>query len=119
MRKLKWVILPLILGGYSLLYMATSYEKECIGECDKLLHLHETLSSNREHYFYGVHRCTYPQQSSDTLCVYVKDTLGIDWNLFADTVCQAATNNGLPGQSIFILNQSIFPPDTLARKVCP
>src|SRR5688500_20385235 len=109
MKKLNWFILPLVLGSYAALYLATSYNKECTtADCEKLNDLQQSLSQNRGSYFYGVHRCTYPQQSSDTLCVYVKDTLGINWNLFADTVWQTATNIGMLYPTVFIINNADF-----------
>ena len=116
-KNIKSAILPLILIGYALLYIATK-KNTCFEDCQKINELNQALLQNRQSYFYGAGRCTYRGQS-DTLCVSVKDTLGINWNLFADTVCLLATQKGLLRQKIFILKTGIYPPDTLARKVCP
>ena len=102
MHKIKSLILPLILIGYALLYMATKVASPCLEDCQKISELNQALLQNRQSYCYGAGRCTYRGQS-DTLCVSVKDTLGINWNLFADTVCLLATQKGLVRQKIFIL----------------
>lgn len=115
---IKKLFLPLICIVYALLYMATSVPDRCYEDCQKINELNEALRVNRSAYFYGSGRCTYSGQS-DTLCVSVKDTLGINWNLFADTVCSIATQKGLLRQKIFIIAGGAFPPDTLARKECP
>lgn len=118
MKNFKSAILTMILIVYALLYMATSKEPICLEDCQKIGDLNSALRENRESYFRYASRCTYYGQS-DTICVSVKDTLGINWNLFADTVCLLATQKGLLRQKIFILKIGIYPPDTLARKVCP
>jgi hypothetical protein len=117
MRKLKWLILPLILIVYAFLYIATTKNVECEGDCDKVYQTGKSLSNSRT-YVLSTYRCTLPGVS-DTLCIYVKDTIGINWNLFADTVCIIATQQGLIRQKIFVLKNGTSPPDTLARKVCP
>lgn len=117
MRKIKLLILSLILIIYASLYIATSKDVPCEGDCEKLSQITYALSNSRT-YVFGVYRCTQPR-ISDSLCVYVKDTLGINWNLFADTVCIIATQHGLLQQKIFVLKTGTSPPDTLARKICP
>lgn len=118
MRRINhFIILSICIIFYALLYIGTRKDPKCEEECQKLSALYTSLTLNRN-YVYGVYRCTY-RLVSDSLCVYVKDTTGINWNLFADTVCIIATSSGLPRQKIFILNNMVFPPDTLARKDCP
>ena len=111
------LILSLTLLFYSVIYLATSKVLPCEGDCAKTYGLDTTLR-NKYSYFYGSFRCTRTY-STDTLCIYVKDTTGINWDLFSDTVCIYANCVGLSRQKIFILNNSVFPPDTLAQKQCP
>lgn len=111
------LILSLTLLFYSLIYLATSKVLPCEGDCEKTYGLDTTLR-NKYSYFHGVFRCgrTY---STDTLCIYVKDTTGINWDLFSDTVCMYAKSVGLSHQLLLIMNNGVLPPDTLARKSCP
>lgn len=102
---------------YGSLYIATTKHIPCEDDCERMLNAQKTISANRP-YVEGVSRCTY-RQASDTLCVYVRDTTGINWSLFADTACMAASQNGLPHQKIFILKWNSYPMDTLVKKVCP
>jgi hypothetical protein len=118
MKKIKWFILVVVLGCYAFLYIATK-PNTCFEDCEKVGELSEALRQNREIYFFGAYRCGYMQTTSDSLCIIVKDTLGIDWNLFADTVCEKATSKGLLHQKVFIFKSGTYPMDTLARKVCP
>ena len=114
-NKIAFIVILLF---YMCLYMATKYVPECYEDCEKRRQIDASLSVGRN-YFYGTYRCTNTAVS-DTLCVYVKDTTGINWNLFADTVCSVATSYGLIRQKVFIIKQgSIFPLDTVARKQCP
>jgi hypothetical protein len=111
------LILSLTLLFYSVTYLATSKVVPCEGDCEKTYGL-DTILRNKYNYYHGSYRCarTY---STDTLCVYVKDTIGINWDLFADTVCMYAKSVGLNRQQLLILNNGVLPPDTLARKQCP
>ena len=113
----KSLILFTVVAFYSILYLATSYEVKCEGDCAKIYGLDTTLSKKYD-YFHDVLRCTY-SQGSDTLCIYVKDTTGINWDRFADTVCLYANIAGLYQQEIFIIKNGVWPPDTVARKQCP
>ena len=114
----KSLILLVVVVFYSLLYIATKPGMPCDEACQKLYRLDTTLIG-KFNYFYGVDRCT-GSWSSDTLCVRVKDTSGIDWNRFADTVCSFANSVGLYQQKIFLIrNRIASPPDTVARKQCP
>jgi hypothetical protein len=118
MRKIKLLILPLILLGYAFLYMATSVDKSiCIDDCEKVHNLSEELHSTRD-YVFAVSRCTNVAVS-DTLCVYVKDTIGINWNLLADTVCMLATQKGLLRQKLFLMRTVNSIRDTILFKQCP
>ncbi|HWR32229.1 MAG TPA: hypothetical protein VN451_01785, partial [Chitinophagaceae bacterium] len=120
MRRNKYTILLFILTGYSFLFIATSVDKEiiCDSDCEKIYNLNQALINGRSSYIYGVSRCTRTNPS-DTICVFVKDTIGINWNLLADTACILATQQGLLQQKIFILKNSQYPPDTVSRKQCP
>jgi hypothetical protein len=111
------LILSLTLLFYSIIYLATSKVVPCEGDCAKIYGFDTTLR-NKYNYYLGAYRCarTY---STDTLCIYVKDTIGINWDLFSDTVCIYARGLGLSSQNLFILNNGVLPPDTLARKKCP
>jgi len=118
-KRYKYVFLSLILLTYALLYIATSYPPNftCDTDCERMIGLDTTLRKNRD-YVYTANRCYQP--ASDSICVTVKDTIGIDWNLLADTICQIATSKGLLQQNIFILKtNSTGIPDTVVKKQCP
>ena len=104
-----------ILFGYSFLYIATS-KSFCDEDCEKVGLVEEGLIGKS--YVNYVGRCSY-SRVSDTLCVYVKDTTGVDWNHLADTTCVLAAQQGLLQQKIFILKYGTMSRDTLARKSCP
>lgn len=117
-KRFRFLFLSLILVTYSLLYIATTKKWNCDADCERIDAIDSVLSKDRN-YVYYTGRCGW-QQGSDSICVWVKDTTGIDWNLLADTVCQVANVNGLARQKIFILkttNSGL--PDTVARKQCP
>lgn len=114
----KGLILLVVVVFYSLIYIASSPPEKCDDSCQKLYRLDTTLI-NRYNYVYGSFRCTY-RQNSDTLCIYVRDTTGINWDRLADTVCSFANSVGLYQQKIFLIkNRMASPPDTVARKQCP
>ena len=113
----KSLILSSVVLVYAILYIATSYGGRCDEDCQTVFRLDSTLR-NKYDYVWGVQRCIY-RQGTDSLCIMVKDTVGIDWDRFADTVCTYSNSIGLRRQEIFILRNSVFPPDTLARKRCP
>lgn len=116
-RLTKILILPAVIIFYTLLYMASQYPVKCDENCSKQTTLDTTLR-NKYSYFYGVWNCARMPQS-DTLCITVKDTVGINWDRFADTVCLYANSVGLQQRKIFMVNNLRYPPDTLARKQCP
>ena len=118
MKNIKLIILSLILILYAFLYIATKPNFPCEGDCAKVQAVDSTIRHGRESYIIGTGRCSRGY-ISDTLCVYVRDTLSINWNLLADTTCTIAVQNGLLQQKIFILKYGTYPPDTLARKICP
>lgn len=118
MRKRKLLLLPIILTVYSLLFIATKPNYPCDGDCEKVNAFDNALRFNRESYIFGTQRCSY-NRISDSLCVLVRDTTGINWQLLADTACDIATQKGLLQQKIFILKLGTSPLDTVARKVCP
>jgi len=113
----KSLILLAIVFFYAFLYWATSVDRgRCDDDCQRVYQL-DTMLLNRYRYLYSVNRCT--RAPSDTLCVYVRDTTGINWDRFADTVCLFANSIGLRQQKLFIIRGISFPPDTVARKQCP
>lgn len=116
MRKNKLLLFSVLLG-YAFLYIATSYHVPCEDDCEKTSNTYQALATNRP-YVITVRRCTY-QAVSDTLCVFVRDTTGINWSLFADTACMTATQYGLPRQKILVVNIEVSPYDTVATKICP
>jgi len=118
MKKIKLLILPFLLLLFSILFMATSKQPICDRDCSAVINVGTALRNGRISYVEGVFRCGY-SLVSDTLCVFVKDTTGIDWNSLADTTCMIAAQNGLSGQKIFIVKNFSFPSDTVARKICP
>jgi hypothetical protein len=113
----KKLVLFLVLAGYAFLYVATTKQLPCDDDCEKTGNMYQDLSAGRT-YVLGVFRCTYPRLS-DSLCVFVRDTTGINWDLFADTACIAATRQGLLQQKIFVIKNVNLVTDTVARKVCP
>jgi hypothetical protein len=105
-----------ILFCYAFMYIATSKQPLCNDDCEKTEKVASILLQDKK-YVQSVYRCTQPR-ISDTLCVFVKDMIGINWNLLADTTCLLATQNGLLQQKIFVLKGN-YPYDTVARKICP
>jgi hypothetical protein len=113
------LLLACILGLYAFLYVATSYQAPCDGDCAVVEEVAIKLRKNRETYVYGAYRCGF-NRGTDTLCVYVKDTSGINWSLIADSTCFFANQVGLAQQKIFVLKSVPgLGIDTLARKNCP
>ena len=110
------LILFTVVAFYALLYWATSVNK-CNEDCQKQIELSALLAKNRT-YVYGAWRCSL-SYNSDTLCVTLKDTVGVNWALLADTACLYANSVGLYHQKIFLIKNGVFPPDTVARKQCP
>jgi hypothetical protein len=111
------LLFAVILFGYAFLYIATSYAAKCEDDCEKTSNTYQELVQTRP-YVYSVRRCTN-QAVSDTLCVYVRDTTGINWSLFADTACMVATQQGLPRQKIYVIKAGSLIHDTVAFKICP
>ncbi len=117
-KRYRFIVLTLILASYSLLYIATSKKFPCDSDCEAMQTLDSLVRDNREYVYYAG-RCNRPV-ASDSICVWVKDTSGIDWNLLADTVCQMANSRGMLQQKIFVLKASSTGiPDTVAKKQCP
>jgi len=116
MKRFKVLLLPLILISYALLYIATTKVFICNEDCNNVMRVDTTLT-RRYNYVWNVARCG-ANVVTDTLCIYVKDTAGINWDLFADTTCQVATQVGLSRQKIFII-KATTPFDTLVKKQCP
>lgn len=118
-KKLSFILLFLICGVYAVTFIATKPAQPCDTDCEKVQITGSLLFKNRESYVQGVYRCAY-QRVSDTLCVIVKDTTGINWDRLADTACMIATGNGLLRQYILVLTDRRGAPlDTLARLRCP
>lgn len=105
-----------LLFCYAFMYIATTKKMPCEDDCEKVRSVR--IAYENKSYVTSVNRCSFPRVS-DTLCIYVKDTIGVDWNHLADTTCIIATQQGLLQQKIFILKSGTIPFDTLARKICP
>jgi hypothetical protein len=112
----KSLILLAVVVFYAFLYWATSIDRKCDEDCQRIYQL-DTILLNKYRYLYTVNRCG--RAPTDTLCVYVRDTSGINWDRFADTVCTYANSVGLRQQQLFIIRNTSFPADTVARKKCP
>lgn len=98
--------------------MATKRVLPCEGDCAKVIEVQQALRNGRESYVLNVYRCGY-NMISDTLCIFVKDTTGINWNSLADAACFEASQRGLLQQKIFVIKNFSSPSDTLARTICP
>ncbi len=114
------LFLLLILSIYASLYVATSRYTPCEGDCEKVNEVSSKIRNNRQAYIHYLQRCSN-RPISDTLCLYVKDTTGINWNLIADSTCYFATQAGLAQQKLFIIKFSATAgtPDTLVQQQCP
>lgn len=118
MKKLKYLLPVLIIGFYSLTFIATTRYEPCVDDCEKVSNFDQAIRQGRENYIGGVVRCSR-SSFTDTLCIFAVDTAGTNWQLFADTACNIAMQNGLDQQHIFILYQVSGLADTLAIKNCP
>jgi hypothetical protein len=118
MQKIKIFCAGLFIITFSLFFVATKQVAPCDGDCEKMNNFNLAIRNGRENFVMWAYRCSF-KPVSDTICVMVRDTSGINWVLFADTACTIATQYGLSQQKIFILKNSNFPPDTLAKKQCP
>ena len=107
----------MIVVSYGLLYVATTKSVICDGDCSKMFVFDTTLRHGRS-YVVGAYRCT-SGRISDTICVNVKDTTGINWSLLVDTACLVAGQVGLAHQTIFIFKPATATVDTVAKKSCP
>ena len=116
MKKYKKIVLPLVLVFFTLLFMATSRVEPCDDDCEKVRQVSGAMYTGRESYVYHVQRCSR-NLVSDSLCMYVKDTTGINWVSLADTLCMEASRRGLNRQKIFILKTT--GQDTLFKNQCP
>ena len=117
MIRYKAIIFTLLIMLYGFMYVATSYEPPCTGDCEIVRDIGIALRENRDYVNY-TYRCgTRP--ASDSLCVFVNPVTNVDWNLFADTVCNIASMKGLQQQKIFIITSGAFPADTVIRRSCP
>jgi hypothetical protein len=117
-KSIRILLVPAILIVYAALFMATKAAEPCDDDCEKVKEVRSAIFNTREDYVLSAGRCSY-NRVSDTLCILVRDTSGINWNLLADTACTIATSKGLMQQKIFILKTGTSPFDTLAKKICP
>jgi hypothetical protein len=117
-KKSRWFFLALVIAAYTFMYTQSDHFS-CDDDCQKVASLNTALLKNRP-YIYGVWRCSW-NRMSDTLCITVKDTTGVNWNLVADTACLLATQNGLYKQRVFIMRYDTASrvADTLVRRQCP
>ncbi|MCX6316159.1 MAG: hypothetical protein NTW29_02635 [Bacteroidetes bacterium] len=118
MKRYRFLLLAFILFVYAFSFIATKRVELCTGDCEKVAIFRNGFYPTRESYILGIGRCS-DNRISDTLCITVRDTSGIDWNVVADSACIYATRAGLPAQKIFIFRTGTNPPDTLAKKQCP
>ncbi len=96
--------------------MATSVpDKDCI-PCNQLSTLYQKLSVNKR-YITQVNSCSR-QNTVDTICVSVMDTTGVNWAALADTACIYSKQQNMPTRVVYIINDNVFPRDTLASVVC-
>jgi hypothetical protein len=118
-NKSRWLLLALVIASYTFMYTQSDRYATCDDDCQKVGSLYSALLKNRP-YIYSVARCSW-NRISDTLCIAVKDTTGVNWNLLADTVCLLATQNSLYKQRLFIMRYDTtrLTVDTLLTKQCP
>jgi len=110
-----WLLI--IICFYGLIYIATTKHEVCDGDCANITSL-RMLFLKDSNYISPLFTCGYINPY-DTICVNVKDTTYNSWNVLADSICSAATQLGLPGRHIFIINNFGNVPDTVANKSCP
>ena len=110
--KFKWVILSVATVFYALLYLATTKDVPVSDFCSKSVIAGSMLSGRSYVYVSGC--CT-----DTALCVHVKDTTGIDWNLLADTACTYLHNEGLDHYRVFVIRHRSTGNDTVVNKKCP
>lgn len=118
MKISRLLFFPVILGVYALTFIATKKIEPCDDDCARVRETGSAIFFNRESYVLSVNRCSF-NRVSDTLCIYVRDTIGINWNLFADTACIIATQKGLPHQKLIVMRPGGAPTDTLVKRQCP
>jgi hypothetical protein len=106
-----------VLFFYSMLYLATSKQPICEGDCELVRDLTVKITANHSSVIDYVSRCSI-NRVSDSVCVYVKDIAGVNWAMIADSTCYFANQVGLPPQKVFVIKEGI-PNDTLARLNCP
>ncbi len=118
-RKVRWMILALVILSYIFMYTQTKKDYLCNDDCQKIYSIDTTLVRSRS-YIYNINRCSR-SPISDTVCVFVKDTSGINWELLADTTCIVSSQNGLLHQKVFIIGWHILSQsyDTLVKRQCP
>jgi len=113
----------MVVLSYVFMYTETKERYLCDDDCEKIQAIDSMLIKSHD-YVYTVYRCyqSYSTpQASDTLCVNVKDTIGVNWDLLADTICMLASQNGLNHQKVFIYkyDTATYLFDTLVKKNCP
>lgn len=110
-NKQKWLTFIAIVVFYCALAIATDRLPQCNDVCMKVYGV-DTLLRKKTYVFWD-------SRTNDTsFCVYVKDTTGINWNLLADTTCIIMNSQGLNHFHVFIIQNMIYPPDTVANKKC-
>lgn len=109
-KNFKWFILSGVLFFYAFLYIATSKDFPCEGDCAKFENIREKLSKDSAVF------SSFPC-NTDILCVYVKDSLQHNWSGLADTACIYLNNEGLQNYKVNIIGNSAR--DTLLTRTCP
>ena len=117
-KRSRWLLLALVIASYTFMY-TQSDRYSCDDDCKNVSSLNTKLVTGRP-YIYSIGRCGI-NRVSDTLCLYVRDTTAIDWNLLADTACLVATQNSLYHQKLFVIKYDTATRslDTLVRRQCP
>ena len=111
-KLVRYIVLCSVLGIYSFLYLATSYNKyNCTyDDCQKFEMISDSLRSNP-----FVQYSTKCQ--TNQFCVYVKDSISRDWSGLSDTTCRLLQERSAPQFVVSII--STISRDTLLNRNCP
>jgi hypothetical protein len=115
MKNKIWLII--ILCFYSILYVATTKQYACDQDCENLGAFNQEFKSTRN-YVDMAYRCSRTG-NRDTLCVFFRDTTGVNWSLLGDTACTLATQHGLSQQRLLFIVLRASGRDTVLKKICP
>ncbi len=94
---------------YAFIYLATSKVVPVSEFCAKA---NTAGGLIKRSYVYGAGCC-----GDTAFCINVKDTIGVDWDLLADTACIYLHTQGLDHYRVFIIRNTATS-DTLINKKC-